>query len=96
MQETKETWVHSLGWEDPLKKEGNGNLLQYSCLENPVDRGAWGGCGLQGHKEQDMTEAPQYAQYLTPNCLMSECFINSGGEKYFDDTVSVKIKIITN
>ena len=19
----------------------NGNLLQYSCLENPVDRGAW-------------------------------------------------------
>ena len=20
---------------------GNGNLLQYSCLENPVDRGAW-------------------------------------------------------
>ena len=22
-------------------KEGNGNLLQYSCLENPKDRGAW-------------------------------------------------------
>ena len=21
--------------------EGNGNLLQYSCLENPRDRGAW-------------------------------------------------------
>ena len=21
--------------------EGNGNSLQYSCLENPVDRGAW-------------------------------------------------------
>ena len=21
--------------------EGHGNLLQYSCLENPVDRGAW-------------------------------------------------------
>ena len=20
---------------------GNGNLLQYSCLENPTDRGAW-------------------------------------------------------
>ena len=20
---------------------GNGNLLQYSCLENPMDRGAW-------------------------------------------------------
>ena len=21
--------------------EGNGNLFQYSCLENPLDRGAW-------------------------------------------------------
>ena len=21
--------------------EGNGNLLQYSCLRNPIDRGAW-------------------------------------------------------
>ena len=23
--------------------EGNHNLLQYSCLENPMDRGAWWG-----------------------------------------------------
>ena len=22
-------------------EEGNGNLLQYSCLENPMDRGTW-------------------------------------------------------
>ena len=22
-------------------EEGNGNLLQYSCLGNPMDRGAW-------------------------------------------------------
>ena len=22
--------------------EGNGNSLQYSCLENPMDKGAWG------------------------------------------------------
>ena len=21
--------------------EGNGNPLQYSCLENPIDKGAW-------------------------------------------------------
>ena len=28
---------------DPVKKsgEGNGNPLQYSCLETPMDRGAW-------------------------------------------------------
>ena len=24
-----------------IDKEGNGNPLQYSCLGNPVDRGAW-------------------------------------------------------
>ena len=24
-----------------LNVDGNGNPLQYSCLENPVDRGAW-------------------------------------------------------
>ena len=35
-----ETWVRSLGWEDLLEEE-NGNPLQYSCLENPMDRGAW-------------------------------------------------------
>ena len=22
-------------------REGNGNALQYACLENPMDRGAW-------------------------------------------------------
>ena len=29
----------TLGWEDPL--EGNGYQLQYSCLQNSMDRGAW-------------------------------------------------------
>ena len=33
-------WVRSLGREDPLE-EGTGNILHYSCLENPMDRGAW-------------------------------------------------------
>ena len=36
--------------------EGNGNSLQYSFLENPMDRGAWQ-ASPQGHKESDMTEA---------------------------------------
>ena len=29
-------------------REGNGNLLQYSCLENSMDRGAWRAmvCGI--------------------------------------------------
>ena len=36
----QETQVRSLGQEDS-PGEGNGNSLQYSCLENPTDRGAW-------------------------------------------------------
>ena len=35
-----ETRVQTLGWED-YPGEGNGNPLQYSCLENPMDGGAW-------------------------------------------------------
>ena len=35
---------------------GNGNPLQYSCLENSMDRGAWVGYSLWGHKEWDTTE----------------------------------------
>ena len=35
----QETWVQSLGWEDTPRK-GNGNPLRYSCLENPMGRGA--------------------------------------------------------
>ena len=31
-----ETWVQSLGWEDPLEKE-KGYPLQYSGLENSLD-----------------------------------------------------------
>ena len=34
----------------------HGNPLQYPCLENPMDRGAWRAMGPQGHKELDMTE----------------------------------------
>ena len=36
----QETWVRSLGQEDLLEK-GNGDPLQYSCLGNTMDRGAW-------------------------------------------------------
>ena len=33
--------------------EGRGNPLQYSCLENCMDRGALMGYSLSGHKESD-------------------------------------------
>ena len=39
MQETEQTQVQSLGQEDPLEEEMT-TQLQYSCLENPMNRGA--------------------------------------------------------
>ena len=35
--------------------EGNGNPLQYSCLENPMDRGAWWAT-VHGASELDTTK----------------------------------------
>ena len=40
MPETEETLVQSLGQEDSLE-EGMASQLQHSCLEKPMDRGAW-------------------------------------------------------
>ena len=48
----QETQFQSLDWEDP---QGNGNLLQYSCLGNPMDRGAWWATVHGVTKELDMT-----------------------------------------
>ena len=36
--------------------EGNGNPLQYSCLENPMDGGTWLGYSPWGRKKSDKTE----------------------------------------
>ena len=49
-------WVPSLGWEDTPGRE-HVNPLLYSCLENPMNRGAWQAMySSQGCKELDMTE----------------------------------------
>ena len=53
MQEIQETQVRSLGWEDPLEREWL--PLQYSCLGNPRDRGAWWAT-VHGVAESDMNE----------------------------------------
>ena len=36
--------------------EGNDYPLQYSCLENPMDRVTWQATNPWGHKESDTTE----------------------------------------
>ena len=43
-----------------LPGEGNGNPFQYSCLENPMDRGAWW-VTVHSITELDMTKATLHA-----------------------------------
>ena len=49
----EETWVQvqSLSQED-LLEEGHGNPLQYSCLENRMDKEAWRGIVRGATKSQ--------------------------------------------
>ena len=46
----------SAGGGSVIPGSGHGSPLQYSCLGNPTDRGAWQGCSSWGHKESDRTE----------------------------------------
>ena len=55
---------------------GNGNLLQYSCLGNPTDRGAWGATVHGGRKESDSNEATQHTQEA---CSLRNLLSNGSG-----------------
>ena len=46
-----EIWVWSL-----IPGEGNGNTLQYSCLENSMDRGVWWATVSEDCKQSDTAE----------------------------------------
>ena len=50
-------------------EEGNGNPFQYSCLGNPMDRGAWRATVHGGRKESDTTERLNAGPRFTPDPL---------------------------
>ena len=56
-------------------EEGNGNLLQYSCLENPTDRGALGTTAHGVPKSQ--TQLSRHA-YIRPYKQIITSFFFSG------------------
>ena len=57
-------WGRSLG-------VGNGNSLQYSCLENSIDRGTWRTTVHGVTKESDMTE--RVDMYIYRNVCVCVC-----------------------
>ena len=60
IQEMQETRIPSLEL-GRSPGEGNGYPLQYSCLEDPMDRGAW---SPWGYKESDTTQHTLFQTWL--------------------------------
>ena len=62
--------------------EGNGNPLQYSCLENPVDRAAWTTVwttGLQSLESQRVRHAQAHTPMVKTLCSHCVCVWRGGG-----------------
>ena len=60
------------GWIPGLGRfpEGNDYPLQYSYLENPMDKGAWQATVPWGHKESDISEQLNLFLFFTLNSIL--------------------------
>ena len=59
--------------------EGNGNPLQYSCPENPMDRGAWratvhGVAKRRGHDQSDLAHTHSLLSYIC-SCIVCNILV---------------------
>ena len=73
MQETRDMSLILGSGRSP--RGGNGKPFQYSCLGNPVDRGAWWAAAPWGCKELDTTEWRSTAEHRqTPSIFLCPLF----------------------
>ena len=79
------------GWER-TPGEGNGNILQYSCLENPMNREAWWATvhGVARVRHDLATKPPNHS-WLTINCFNNQA-VSDSGAKWFS---SIGIHFLT-
>ena len=64
-RDIQESWVWSLGQEDPLE-EGHDNPLQGSCLKNPMDGRAWWVTVQRASKSQTWLSNRAHSEGLSP------------------------------
>ena len=73
----QESWLQSGLGRSP--GEGNGYPLQYSGLENSMDRGAWRAYSPWGGKELDMTE--RLTRSLSPFLGLAPTLAETSGSR---------------
>ena len=83
-------WVQSLGGEGTLK-EGNGNPLQYSCLENSMDRGAWQAM-VHGVTKSWTQLSNEHTRIFA--CLSFSCWVIAIGKEQRGKAVRISLKIL--
>ena len=69
----RETWVQSLGWEDPLE-EGMATHSTILAWRIPMDRGAWWATVYGVAKGSDVTERRSIS---TQGVAMGQCHVAS-------------------
>ena len=79
----KDTRVRPLGQEDPLEKDGN--TLQYSFLENSMDRAAWRATVHGIESQTGLTDKQKQLLYMTTQC-----------RQYFTNRVSKTVPFTEN
>ena len=73
MQEKQGTWVLIPGsGKSPGK--GNGNSFQYSCLKNPMDRGAWQAIVQKVRHNRATKHKTKHTQHTLRLCSWDEFF----------------------
>ena len=92
MSAMQETQVRSMGWEDPLEKEMATQPL-YACLENLMDRGAWGlwSLGSQRVRHDWAANTHTHTHTLPPNTNVLN-FIFEYFEFYFSSNIHTRKK----
>ena len=70
------------GWGRP-PGGGNGNPLQYSYLENPMNRGAWTGYSPKDFQESDMAEQLSTSHSFTQKSAVVSLFSQRRSDKSY-------------
>jgi len=79
MQEIRDSLIPGSGRSSG---EGDGNPLQYSCLENPLDRGAW--CAMVHGVMKSWIQLKWLSMHTVPyfKCWIATCDYPIGQHKY--------------